>query len=371
MVCGKYGSASTGLTGDFVKGRRRGEVDGIDVIEFDLAYANTDGFLKRTATFLRYAVGAVGVALRERYDLAIASTTPLTVGIPAITARWLRRKPYVFEVRDLWPELPKAMGVIKNPLALLAMSALEWLSYRNAVRCIGLAPGIVSGIAARGVPESRIRLVPNGCDLHIFGETISPWRPASVRDDQLLAIFSGTHGQANGLDAVLDAAALLKARKRDDIVILLIGSGKLKPDLITRSREEGLENILFHAPVDKKKLAELMASSDIGLQILANVPAFYYGTSPNKFFDYLAAGLPVLTNYPGWVAEMIARERCGVAVKPDDAEALADALEKLADDRTALPSMGAAATSLAQREFDRIQLADRWVAWVTEGKRRQ
>lgn len=370
MVCGSYGLGGSGLATPFVKGKRRGEVDGIDVIEFDLSYSNADGFLKRSMTFARYALGAIGVALRERYDLAFATTTPLTAGIPGIVARWLRGKRYVFEVRDLWPELPRAMGVITNPLVLGAMSALEWLSYRNAERCVALSPGIAEGIAARGVATDRIQLVPNGCDLHIFeGGADEAWRPEGVRPDQLLAIFTGTHGQANGLDAVLDAAAVLKARGRGDIAIALVGDGKLKPALRARAEREGLDNVHFHDPVGKLKLAGLMAGADVGMQILANVPAFYYGTSPNKFFDYLAAGLPVLTNYPGWVAEMVARDGAGVAVPPADPEAFADGLIALADDRAALPRMGQAARDLARREFDRIQLGDRWVAWVTEARR--
>ena len=112
-----------------------------------------------------------------------------------------------------------------------------------------------------------------------------------------------------------------------------------------------------------------MAAADLGIQCLANVPAFYFGTSPNKFFDYIAAGLPVLNNYPGWLAEMIAQERCGFAVAPDDAGAFADALEKAAEDRAALPAMGANARRLAERSFDRAVLARQWVAWVTEGRR--
>jgi len=219
----------------------------------------------------------------ERYDVLFATTTPLTAGIPGIFARWLRGKPFVFEVRDLWPELPRAMGVIKNPLVLWAMGVLEWASYRSAHRLIGLSPGIVEGITHRGVPRARIALVPNGCDLEIFSGDVEPWRPAQVQPGDLLAVFAGTHGLANGLDAVLDAAAELKRRGRDDIKLLLIGQGKLKPGLQARAQREGLGNVVFHDPVNKARLAGLMAATDVGIQSLANVPAFYYGTSPNKF----------------------------------------------------------------------------------------
>lgn len=365
MVCGSYGGGETGLNHPFVRGRRRGRVDGIDVVEFDLSYSNSDGFLKRALTFLKFALRSIGLVFTEQYDVVFATTTPLTAGIPGIFARWLRGKPFVFEVRDLWPELPRAMGVIRNPLVLWAMSVLEWASYRSAHRLVGLSPGIVEGIVRRGVPSERVVMVPNGCDLGIFGAAVDPWRPESILSSDLMAVFAGTHGMANGLDAVLDAAGELKRRGREDIKLLLVGQGKLKPALRARAQLEGLDNVVFHEPVNKTRLAGLMAATDLGLQILDNVPAFYYGTSPNKFFDYIAAGLPVLNNYPGWLAELIQQHSCGFAVPPADPKAFADALEQAAGNRAALKLMGARGHALAMKVFDRVALADRWVDWVT------
>jgi glycosyltransferase involved in cell wall biosynthesis len=364
MVCGSFIGGDTGLTSAFVRGCRRGRVDGIEVVELDLSYSNNDVFLKRSWTFARFALRSIRLALTERYDVVFATSTPLTAGIPGIFARWLRAKPFVFEVRDLWPELPRSMGVIRNPLVLAAMSLLEWVSYRSANRLIGLAPGIVDGIARRGVGRDRIALVPNGCDLTIFAAPVEPWRPPGIGESNLVAVFAGTHGVANGLDVALDAAAELMRRNRDDIKLLLIGQGMLKPGLEERARREGLNNVIFHAPVEKERLAGLLASADVGLQILANVPAFYSGTSPNKFFDYLAAGLPVLINYPGWLAEVVREHGCGFAVTPEDPAAFADALVQAAGDRQALEQMGRRAHALAREEFDRDHLAARWVEWV-------
>jgi len=369
MVCGSYAQGKTGLTMPFLRGRRRGIVDGIDVIEFALNYGNHMGIAQRLGVFAKFALGSIGVALREPADVVVATTTPLTAGIPGIFARWLRRKPFVFEVRDLWPELPKAMEVITNPVVLAMMSALEWASYRSADRLVGLSPGIVRGIAGRGVSADRIAMVPNGCDLDLFANPAKAWRPEGVRDDQLLAIFTGTHGPANGLDAVLDAAAELKARGRDDIRIALVGQGREKPQLQARARDEGLESVLFLDPVPKTQLAGLMAGADLGLQVLRNVPAFYFGTSPNKFFDYIAAGLPVLNNYPGWLASLIDETDCGLAVPPDNPQAFAAALIAAADDRALLRDKGERARSLATDRFARATLSRDWVSWVTGAAR--
>ena len=365
MVCGSYGGGETGLTTNFVKGQRKGKVDGIYIIEFDLAYSNADGLIKRTGIFLKFALKSIGIALTHKYDVVFATTTPLTAGIPGIFARWLRNKPFVFEVRDLWPELPKEMGVIKNPIVLAAMSMLEWCSYHSAHRCIGLSPGIAKGIKKRGVKANKVELVPNGCDLTIFAKAIIPWRPDGVEDTDLMAVFTGTHGLANGLDSLLDAAKELKKRGRNDIKLVLVGQGKFKKSLEARAKLENLNNVIFHPPVNKSKLAELMKSADIGLQLLANIPAFYYGTSPNKFFDYISAGLPVLNNYPGWLAGMINDNNCGYAVEPDNALAFADVLENAADNKELLLAMGERAQALAKRDFNRHNLADKWVTWVT------
>ncbi|WP_372741149.1 glycosyltransferase family 4 protein [Neptunomonas sp.] len=369
MICGSYAGGQTGLEGAFISGKRSGKVDGIDIIEFDLAYSNADGLVTRAITFLKFALRSIGVSLTQNYDVLFATSTPLTAGLPGIFARWLRRKPFVFEVRDLWPELPREMGVITNPIILSAMSVLEWLSYRSAYSCIGLSPGIVEGIKKRGVRDENVVLIPNGCDLSIFSENVKSWRPEGVEQPDLMAVFTGTHGLANGLDAALDAAVELKKRGRKDIKIVLVGQGKLKEKLQQRADIELLDNVLFYPPVNKKKLAELMAAADIGLQLLANVPAFYFGTSPNKFFDYISAGLPVLNNYPGWLSEMIIDNHIGYSVPPEDASAFADALEHAADNRALLPMMGRNAQALAKKEFDRHLLADQWVAWVEGASR--
>lgn len=370
LVCGSYGEGNTGLTIPFERGVRRGNVDGIDVIEFNLAYSNHDGFLSRSWIFFQFALKSIQIALTESYDLLFATSTPLTVAIPGIFARWLRRKPFVFEVRDLWPELPRAMKVIRNPVVLSAISGLEWLSYHSARRLIGLSPGIVEGIKKRGIPEASVTCIPNACDLTLFGEINVEWLPPNIEPTDFVAVFAGTHGIANGLDAVLDAAAVLKKQGNTTIKLLLIGQGKFKPALEARAVAEALDNVIFHVPVDKWRLASLMQRADLGMQILANVPAFYYGTSPNKFFDYLAAGLPVLNNYPGWVADLIETHDCGFVVKPNDAEHFAAALIEAANDRESLRHKAKKAKVLAERFFDRRKLADAFVDWLegTEAK---
>ncbi|NLO34621.1 MAG: glycosyltransferase family 4 protein [Candidatus Hydrogenedentes bacterium] len=365
MVCVRRGKDGLNLLGSADGLIREGVIDGIRVIQFDLEYSNYMSLPRRAWVFLRYALRSTGLALLMDYDLLFATSTPLTAGIPGIFASPLRRKPFVFEVRDLWPELPKAMGVVKNPLVLSGRSVLAWMSYRTASAFIALAPGLKEGIAKRSPRNHAIAMIPNGCDLDLFqpGKREALNLPG-VKPTDCVAVFTGAHGMANGLDAVLDTARVLKERGRMDIVLVFIGDGKLKPSLIERTKAEDLDNCRFFDPMPKNILNRVVSCCDIGMMILDDVPAFYYGTSPNKFFDYISSGLPVLNNYPGWLADMINKHRCGIAIPPRNPEAFADTLCLLADDPVLRREYGKNARLLAEEKFSRDRLANEFVDWL-------
>jgi glycosyltransferase involved in cell wall biosynthesis len=362
MICGAHKLSGLDLPHDAARGWYRGEVDGIDVISLPLAYSNHDSLLRRGWTFLRFALRSVRLALTLDCDLVFATSTPITAVIPGLAAKWLRGKPFVFEVRDLWPELPRALGM-RNPFILGGMSLLEFLGYRSADVCVGLSPGIVEGIRARADERLPVAMIPNGSDLEVF-------HPAKrtrltlpgIGPDDFVAGFTGAHGVANGLDALLDVAHELKRRGDTRVKIVFIGDGKEKERLAAHATELGLTNCLFYPPVPKSELGAITASLDCGLMVLRNIPAFYRGTSPNKFFDYIAAGIPVVNNYPGWLAGLITENRCGLVVPPGNAAAFADALQSLAADTAGRRAMGVAARALAEKEFARPLLADRFVA---------
>jgi len=367
LVCGSHENGISGLNGQFVRGVRKGVVDNINIIEMEISYSSKYNFLKRSVIFFKFAWKSTIIALTMNYDLIFCTSTPLTVAIPGILSHWLRNKVFVFEVRDLWPELPKEMGVISNPFVLMILSFLEWVSYRSADACIGLSPGIVEGIERRGVKPAKIEMIPNGSDIDLH--QISPKRDGENshrKDDVLQAVFTGAHGIANGLNAVVNTAVELQARGRHDVKFNLIGNGMLKPELMERARKEKLTNIEFNDPISKYKLVEELKTMDVGLMILADIPAFYYGTSPNKFFDYIASGLPILINYPGWLASLVEERECGIYVPPGDPAAFADAMEHLAENRDNLKVMGDNAYQLALTEFERGKLSKKFIDLLTK-----
>lgn len=365
MVCGSYQGGHTGLDQPFVKGKRTGTVDQIKIIEFELAYANQQSFIERSKVFIKFAWSSIKVALTESYDVIFTTTTPLTAAIPGIIAKHLKRKPFIFEVRDLWPELPREMGVIKNPVILKSLAFLEWLAYKSADKHIALSPGIKTGIERHLSPKfmatNSVAMIPNGCDLEIFNTKDDSWQPEGIADDDFVAVFSGTHGIANDLEQLLEVARELKQRKFNNIKIVLIGQGKQKATLMEKAKAEQLTQLIFLEPVNKHQLAKLFKRADVGLQVLANVPAFYFGTSPNKFFDYLSASLPVINNYPGWVAELITSHQCGIAVPPNNPKAFAEALLAMSLDKERQQKMAKNSLALAQSTFSRVQLSQEFV----------
>jgi glycosyltransferase involved in cell wall biosynthesis len=361
LATGRCQGAETGLSGPFRRGRREGRVAGFQVVEWDIPYANAMGIAARSAAFLRYAAAATRLALREKPDLIIASSTPLTIALPALCAKALRGIPFIFEIRDPWPELPRAMGVLPAAIAPF-MEGIANLACRHAAAVVALSEGMAETARARGADPARVQVIGNGCDLDLFGPHIAPWRPPEAAPWEVLALYAGAHGRANGLGVVVEAARLLAAQGESRLRILLVGEGAEKTALMRAAA--GLPNLTFLPPMPKRDVAGLFAGSQIALHILADCPAFAAWTAPNKLMDGLAAGRPVISNLPGDAARLLTEGGAGVAVTPGDAAGLAAALIGLVEDPARRAAMGAAARGLAVRQYDRRLLAARFAALV-------
>ena len=371
IICFKGSRENTGLKNNFKNGWRTGFTEGIEIIEFDIPYSNYDSILIRSFKFLFFSLKALRFIFFADVDLILASSTPLTISLPAIAARWFKGIPYIFEVRDLWPELPVAMGVIKNPILIKILSLLEWLSYKSSIACVGLSPGICQGIIKRGVKPENVSFIPNFCDEKIFKplekdtlkkpELINGLSQRFDRDD-FIAVYAGAHGLANGLDSVIDAAIQIEKKGYSKIKILFIGDGKLKPRLKKRVKDIGLKNCFFLGLVPKIELAKILKNSvHVGLMVLSNYPEFYKGTSPNKFFDYLACGLPIINNYPGWLAEIIEDNNCGLIVEPQDPHSFADAIIKLSKDDALLRKLGENSFKISKNKFSKNNASKKFI----------
>jgi glycosyltransferase involved in cell wall biosynthesis len=318
-------------------------------------YDRNDG--KRIANWLSFARSLIRTRWTDDPPHVVLGSSPQLFA--ALGAWRVARRlgvPFVFEVRDLWPESLGVAGRRRGP-GYWGLWLIARFLYRAASRIVVLARGVQDYLERLGVPGSRIVYVPNGADLGAFAER------ATRGGDALRVVYAGAHGPANGLDVVLGAAALLRDDAR--VRFVLVGDGPAKADLVQRARTERLSNVEFLDPVPKARIPQLLASCDAGLMVLKDVPLFAFGVSPNKLFDYWGAGLPVVCNVPGEVAGWVRDANGGVQAPDATAESLAQAIRALVamtPERRA--SIGAAGREWVRREHDRPVLAARLDAAV-------
>lgn len=308
----------------------------------------------RLANYLSFATWSAVAALRApRPDVALASSPSLpSAAAIALIAR-LRRVPFIFEVRDLWPESAIAMGLVRggSPFARVA-GLLERFCYRSARHVIALTEGIRDGVIAKGVPPHRVTLVTNGVD------SAPPAKPAehpSIPPDATVAMYVGAHGTYSSLDTVLRAAWLLRART--DLRVVLVGGGDQKPRLKQMADDLKLANVVFVDSVPKSQVPGWLARADICLLPYQDKPLFA-GALPNKVFDYMGAGRPIVAAVPtGELTRLIDIARCGVHITPEDPAALAGAITALADNPAAARELGASGQEYVAANYDREALA--------------
>ncbi len=361
LFCGRHDGADVGTDRPFRRGLRETRVAGYRIVQADIPYANAMASAQRALAFARYAARASSIALAHDWELVIASSTPLTVALPMLAAKRARRTPALFEVRDRWPELPAAMGAISRPAAA-ALGQLERAALRAADAVVALSPGAARGCIAAGADPSLVTMIPNGCDRDLFPHDLAPEHPVPRPEGGILAVYAGAHGRANGLGALLDVAWVLRAWGERRVRLVLIGEGAEKPALLARARAEGLDNVVFLDPLPRTRLARVLVGADVALHCLAPVPAFAEGTSPNKVFEALAAGLPVLSNCPGWLSRELVSAGAGLAFPPGRPAPFAEALAGLAASPARRAAMAEAARHLAATRFDRAILAARFCA---------
>lgn len=288
----------------------------------------------------------------SRPDIIIGSSPHLFAALAALRMARRLRVPFVLEVRDLWPESIVAAGG-RRGAAYHALGSLAKYLYARADRIIVLARGTGDHLVGLGVDHRRIVYVPNGAD----PVPNAPRQSPSPDSAPFTLVYAGAHGPANGLDTVLDAAALLRDHP---VKLLLVGDGPSKTALQERAARDQLPNVEFRDPVPKTAMPALLASANAGLMVLRDAPLFAFGVSPNKLFDYLAAGLPVVCNVPGDVAAMLRDASAGEQAADASPRALADAILRLAQRApAALRTMGEAGRAWVGREHGRAVLAQR------------
>jgi len=343
------------------RGWRQSVEAGIHVHWTAIPYDNSMGYGKRILAFFEFAWRAARKATTLHGDIVFATSTPLTIAIPAVYASRRCRIPMVFEVRDLWPAVPIAIGAIKNPFAILAARWLERFAYRNATRVVALAPGMRDEIVATGYPADKVSVIPNGCDLDVFSERNLA---SQIRErhmwlgDRRLIVFTGTFGLVNGMDYLVNLAAALD-RLDPETRIAAIGTGREFQRTRTFAREKGVldRNLFLLGQMPKIKAAAWVLAADMTLALFTGPEIVWRDAVQNKFFDSLAAGKPVVNNFPGWQSLLAKEAGAGLIVSATDIDAAAADIVRALRDSRWMEGARTAALSLARNQFDRDLLA--------------
>jgi glycosyltransferase involved in cell wall biosynthesis len=315
----------------------------------------------RLSSYTSFALwGGLAAMKAGKHDVVVASSPPLPAAAAAALIARGRRSTFILEVRDLWPDSAVAMGLVTNRRIIGVARRMEHYCYRSASRIVALTEGIRDGVVEQGVNPSKITLITNGIDI-----TTGPSNGAGsvlVPDGAFVAMYLGAHGTYSSLGTVLDAAERL--RGRDDIRFVLVGGGDQKPGLVDDARRRNLHNVTFVDPVPKRDVPSYLSRADVCILPYQDKELFA-GALPNKTFDYMGAERPILAAVrPGEVSQLVETAACGVTVPPEDAAAMAQAVERMAADRPGSRRMGENGGTYVRAHYDRAVLAEKFVKVV-------
>ena len=326
-------------------------IDGIKVHYLPVSYDQKFGFFKRIKAFFEFSVQAKKLLRKiSRPDLLYITSTPLTTGWIGL---WAKRKlaiPYIFEVRDLWPQAPIEVGAIKNKFAIQYLRKLEKRIYQNALSLVGLSPGIANHLR-KVSPNSEVYLIPNFSDTQVFvpqKKNESLLKKFELKPELTIA-YTGALGQVNAVDELLELAQLAQQRGKN-WQFLIMGKGKEEENLRRLAEEKCLKNLKFIPFGSKSQVNEILSLADFAWISFAHLPVLKTN-SPNKFFDALAAGKAILVNHKGWVYQLTKKNGLGLSFLPGRLEESFSNLEILESDPVRLQQMKQNSRKLAENYF--------------------
>jgi glycosyltransferase involved in cell wall biosynthesis len=339
-------------------------IDGIPLLIIPVAYSNRMSFDRRQSAFLKFALLATIEACRLQTDAVFATSTPLTVALPGIVASRFRRVPMVFEVRDLWPELPIAMGALRNPIVRAMARLFEKVAYKMSSHIIALSPGMKEGVCRHGIDPQKVTVIPNGCDIDLFNASIDAKTMMSkqlgVGSDAPVVLYAGTFGKINGVAYLVEIAAQMKSRL-PEARFILVGDGVEREHVVNRASELGVldDNLRILPAMAKKDMPGLFGAASVVASLFIDVREMW-NNSANKFFDALAAGRPVMINYGGWQADLLQQSGAGIVLSGRDIQQDSERLAAWLKDSIGVQRSSQKARALAQERFDREKLFEQF-----------
>ena len=359
ILCGRGDrSGLVSQTGRLVE---KCELDGLRILQLNVFYSQEMGYLRRMLSFVWFVLLASWVAVSQRdVDVIFATSTPLTIAVPAIVASRINRRPFVFEVRDLWPKVPIGLGILRNPLLIALARGLERLAYRCATHIVTLSPGMRDGIIRAGVPAEKVSVIPNACDNDLFD--VSPEVGLAFRArhpylmDRPLVVYTGAFGMVNGLDYLVRLAQQVRSLD-ESIAFLLVGAGSEKEALYDLAQDLGVlnKNLWLMEAIPRHEIPAVLSAATIATSTFIPNPVLWHN-SANKFFDALAAGRPIAINHGGWLADLLHASKAGIVLPAHNLDKAAEMLIEFLRSESRLERARQAARVLARERFDRSRL---------------
>lgn len=334
-------------------------MEGIRVIRVWTYITANEGFAKRVLDYVSFMLtGALAALFVLKVDVVVGTSPQFFTACAAWMVGGLKRVPWVFELRDIWPESIKAVGAMQDSLAIRVLEKIELFLYRNASRIVAVTHAFKVSLIRRGIEGNKIDVITNGVDLSNFAP-----QPKDVGlgaelglNGCFVAGYIGTHGLAHGLETLLDAAQILEQMPgAENIRILFLGDGAKKAELVDSAKSRGLRNVVFVASVPKDQVPRYWSLLDVSIIHLRKTDLFT-SVIPSKLFECMGMGIPVLHGVAGESAAIVQTERVGEVFESDNAHQLVDALLKLRADETRFKNYQANGLSAAKR-YDRKQLA--------------
>lgn len=328
-------------------------IDGVQILRAYIYPTLHRSYVWRVVSFLSFMLSSAWTALQVKgVDLVMGTTPPIFQAVSAWFVAWLRRKPFLLEVRDLWPEFGVSMGVLKNPVVIALARWLERFLYARATHILVNSPAYREYMIAKGVPERKVTYIAYGTDVDMFNPKVdgSSIRAELGVQDKFVVLYAGALGQANDIDTILRAAQRLNAEAK--IRFVLFGDGKERARLQLEAERMQLSNVVFAGVRAKKEMPCVVAAADVCLAILQDIPMFRT-TYPNKVFDYMAAGRATVLVIDGVSRQLIESSDGGVFVQPGNDELLAKTVFALSKDSKRVQQMGQNAREYLVKHLDR------------------
>ncbi|WP_277632265.1 glycosyltransferase family 4 protein [Avrilella dinanensis] len=362
----KNGHQVTMITADPQATQKRKEViiDGIKVIYLQETYSQNMSISTRLKAFLGFVWKSISEARKHKdIDLVIATSTPLTVGITALYMKWFKKTPYIFEVRDLWPEVPIQMGAFKSPLIVKPTRWFEKTIYKNAEHVIALSPGMQDGVI-KYIPKGKTTMIPNMAKMDEFSpreKNMVLAQKLGLKPDSFKIVHFGSLGIANGAHTIIASAKLMK--DVEDVEFLFVGGGATEKALQSEVNKHQLDNVKFLGRFPMKEVSEIVNFCDVSMVSFLDLPILYTN-SPNKLFDSLSAGKPIIVNSAGWTKDMVEENNCGYYVNPNKPQELVDKVLFLKQHPEIVKEMGQKSRYLAETVYDKSILCKQFVDTV-------